>query len=189
VPYIGTSPFVLLWQAIICSVLRFASRIFRSEASPAVLPDGTTICVTDTDGNSVTVISASTGRVTGTIGAGELPRQIVITANGKTATVADPDSNAVSVIGHRHNPLSACPATPTPSASCRTRLGSARLCERDRDRSFARYSPEGRLISLTSDSGTRGPGLGRRVLRDLFSPRDGSAFATGSCPSALGDLA
>ena len=64
----------------------------------AVSPDGSTIYVTDTNGNSVKAISASTGTVTATIGVGDLPWQIVVSANGKTAYVADPDSNAVSVI-------------------------------------------------------------------------------------------
>jgi YVTN family beta-propeller protein len=98
----------------------FQSRIFRPEASPAVSPDGTTIYVTDTDGNSVKAISASTGKVTATIGVGELPWQIVIAANGKAASVADPTRNAVSAVdprrqpGHRRDQRARRPRHPSP---------------------------------------------------------------------------
>ncbi|HZZ50083.1 MAG TPA: YncE family protein [Pseudonocardia sp.] len=66
--------------------------------SIAVSPDGKTLYVTDTDGNSVKVISASTGKVTATVGVGELPWQVVVSADGKTAYVANPDFDSVSVI-------------------------------------------------------------------------------------------
>jgi YVTN family beta-propeller protein len=64
--------------------------------SIAVAPDGT-LYVTDTDGNSVKVLSPA-GQVTATIGVGELPWAIVVSADGKTAYVASPDSDSVSVI-------------------------------------------------------------------------------------------
>jgi YVTN family beta-propeller protein len=64
----------------------------------AVSPDGTKVYATDTDGNSVKVISTKTSRVTATIGVGDLPWQIVVSASGNTAYVANPDSNSVSVI-------------------------------------------------------------------------------------------
>ena len=44
------------------------------------------------------VISASTNRVTTTIGVGELPWQLALSSDGSTLYVADGDSNAVSVI-------------------------------------------------------------------------------------------
>ena len=66
--------------------------------SVAVSPNGATLYVTDTNGNSVKVISAKTGRVTATIGVGGLPWQVVVSANGSTAYVANPDSDSVSVI-------------------------------------------------------------------------------------------
>jgi YVTN family beta-propeller protein len=68
---------------MICSVLALSVVYSTPEASP----DGTTIYVTNTDGNSVKVISAATGHVTATIGVGGLPWQIVVSANGKTAYV------------------------------------------------------------------------------------------------------
>lgn len=64
--------------------------------SVAVAPDGT-LYVTDTDGNSVKVLSPA-GQVTATIGVGELPWDVVVSADGKTAYVANPDSDSVSVI-------------------------------------------------------------------------------------------
>jgi|HubBroStandDraft_1064217.scaffolds.fasta_scaffold06607_4 YVTN family beta-propeller protein len=64
----------------------------------AVTPDGSTIYVTNTSQNLVDVISAATDRVTGTIGVGQLPWDIVISSDGSTMYVANPDSNSVSVI-------------------------------------------------------------------------------------------
>lgn len=64
--------------------------------SVAVAPDGT-LYVTDTDGNSVKVLTPG-GRVTATISVGELPWDVVVSADGKTAYVANPDSDTVSVI-------------------------------------------------------------------------------------------
>ncbi len=67
-------------------------------ASPSQ-PDGT-VYVTDTDGDSVKVLSPA-GQVTATIGVGDLPWDIVVAADGKTAYVANPDSDSVSVISTR----------------------------------------------------------------------------------------
>jgi YVTN family beta-propeller protein len=64
--------------------------------SVAVAASGT-VYVTDTDGNAVKVISPS-GHVTATIGVGDMPWDIVLSADGKTAYVANPDSDSVSVI-------------------------------------------------------------------------------------------
>jgi YVTN family beta-propeller protein len=75
--------------------------------SVAVLPDGKTLYVTDTNGNSVQVIDAATDQVTATIGVGDLPWQIVISADGKTAYVANPDSDSVSVISTATNTVTA----------------------------------------------------------------------------------
>jgi YVTN family beta-propeller protein len=69
----------------------------------AVSPDGKTVYVTDTTGNSVKVIDAATGRLTASIGVGELPWDAVISASGSTLYVADPDSNQVSVIATAKN--------------------------------------------------------------------------------------
>jgi YVTN family beta-propeller protein len=71
--------------------------------SVAVAPDGT-LYVTDTDGNSVKVISPS-GQVTATIGVGQLPWDVVVSADGKTAYVANPDSDSVSVISTATNAI------------------------------------------------------------------------------------
>jgi YVTN family beta-propeller protein len=64
----------------------------------AVTPDGRTIYVSNTNKGLVDVISAATNRVTGTIGVGQLPWDIVISSDGSTMYVANPDSNSVSVI-------------------------------------------------------------------------------------------
>jgi YVTN family beta-propeller protein len=70
--------------------------------SIAVAPNGT-VYVTDTSDNAVKVISGTTGQVTATIAVGDLPWQIVISANGATAYVANPDSDSVSVISTASN--------------------------------------------------------------------------------------
>ena len=44
------------------------------------------------------MINAATDKVTGTIPVGQLPWQLVVSSNGKTVYVADPDSDQVSVI-------------------------------------------------------------------------------------------
>jgi YVTN family beta-propeller protein len=64
--------------------------------SVAVAPDGT-VYVTESNDDSVAVISPS-GHVTATIAVGDMPWDIVISADGKTAYVANPDSDSVSVI-------------------------------------------------------------------------------------------
>jgi YVTN family beta-propeller protein len=64
--------------------------------SVAVAPDGT-VYVTESSHDSVAVISPS-GHVTATIAVGDLPWDIVISADGKTAYVANPDSDSISVI-------------------------------------------------------------------------------------------
>jgi len=73
--------------------------------SVAVAPDGA-LYVTDTNGDSVKVLSPD-GRVTATIGVGDLPWDIVISADGKTAYVANPDSDSVSVISTASNSVTA----------------------------------------------------------------------------------
>jgi YVTN family beta-propeller protein len=73
--------------------------------SLAVAPDGT-LYVTDTNGNSVAVLSPA-GHVTATIGVGQLPWDIVVSADGKTAYVANPDSDSVSVISTASNTVTA----------------------------------------------------------------------------------
>jgi YVTN family beta-propeller protein len=73
--------------------------------SVAVAPNGT-VYVTDTDGNSVKVISPS-GQVTATIAVGQLPWDVVVSADGKTAYVANPDSDSVSVISTATNAVTA----------------------------------------------------------------------------------
>ena len=73
--------------------------------SVAVAPDGT-LYVTDTNGDSVAVLSPS-GHVTATIGVGQLPWDIVVSADGKTAYVANPDSDSVSVISTATNTVTA----------------------------------------------------------------------------------
>jgi YVTN family beta-propeller protein len=64
----------------------------------AVTPSGRTIYVSNTNRGLVDVISAATNQVTGTIGVGQLPWDIVISSHGHTMYVANPDSNSVSVI-------------------------------------------------------------------------------------------
>jgi YVTN family beta-propeller protein len=64
--------------------------------SVAVAPNGT-LYVTDTNGDSVKVLSPA-GRVTATIAVGGMPWDVVVSADGKTAYVANPDSDSVSVI-------------------------------------------------------------------------------------------
>jgi YVTN family beta-propeller protein len=66
--------------------------------SLAVSPDGKTIYVTNTDGNSLAVVSAVTGQVTASIPVGDLPWDVIVSADGKTVYVANPDSNSISVI-------------------------------------------------------------------------------------------
>jgi YVTN family beta-propeller protein len=78
--------------------------------SVAVAPDGT-LYVTDTNGNSVKVLSPA-GRVTATIGVGDLPWDVVVAADGKTAYVANPDSNSVSVISTTSNAVTATVSVP-----------------------------------------------------------------------------
>ncbi len=78
--------------------------------SVAVAPDGT-LYVTDTDNNCVKVISPA-GQVTATIGVGELPWDIVLSADGKTAYVANPDSDTVSVISTAANAVTATVTVP-----------------------------------------------------------------------------
>ncbi len=64
----------------------------------AVSPDGSTVYVTNTEQGLVEVVDATTDKVTGTIGVGQLPWQLVVSSDGKTVYVADPDSDQVSVI-------------------------------------------------------------------------------------------
>jgi YVTN family beta-propeller protein len=78
--------------------------------SVAVAPDGT-LYVTDTNGDSVKVLSAA-GEVTATIGVGDLPWDIVVSADGKTAYVAGPDSDSVSVISTASNAVTATVSVP-----------------------------------------------------------------------------
>ncbi len=63
-----------------------------------VSPDGTEIYVTDAGSGTVSVIDASTLRVTTTISVGQLPWTVILTKAGTTAYVANPDSDTVSVI-------------------------------------------------------------------------------------------
>jgi YVTN family beta-propeller protein len=78
--------------------------------SVAVAPDGT-LYVSDTNGDSVKVISPA-GRVSATIGVGDLPWDIVVSADGKTAYVANPDSDSVSVISTASNAVTATVSVP-----------------------------------------------------------------------------
>jgi YVTN family beta-propeller protein len=78
--------------------------------SVAVAPDGT-LYVTDTDGDSVKVLSPS-GQVTATIAVGDLPWDVVIAADGKTAYVANPDSDTVSVISTATETVTATVSVP-----------------------------------------------------------------------------
>jgi YVTN family beta-propeller protein len=66
----------------------------------AINPNGSTIYVTDTDSNAVSVISTSTDLVTDQIplGAGTAPKGISITPDGSALYVADSGSASVSVI-------------------------------------------------------------------------------------------
>jgi YVTN family beta-propeller protein len=64
----------------------------------AVSPDGDVVYVTDAGDGTVSVIDATTNRVTGTIAVGDLPWQVAFSPSGRFAYVADADSNAVSVI-------------------------------------------------------------------------------------------
>ena len=78
--------------------------------SVAVAPDGT-LYVTDSNGDSVKVLSAA-GHVKATIGVGELPWDVIVSADGKTAYVANPDSNSVSVIDTATNAVTATLSVP-----------------------------------------------------------------------------
>ncbi|HTX62955.1 MAG TPA: hypothetical protein VMD28_04920 [Acidimicrobiales bacterium] len=64
----------------------------------AVAPDGLDVYVTDSAAGTVSVIDATTLRVTRTITVGQLPWTVVLSSSGATAYVADPDSDAVSII-------------------------------------------------------------------------------------------
>jgi YVTN family beta-propeller protein len=77
--------------------------------SVAVAPDGA-LYVTETDNNSVAVISR--GHVTATIAVGDLPWDIVVAASGKTAYVANPDADSVSVISTATNAVTATVSVP-----------------------------------------------------------------------------
>ena len=78
--------------------------------SVAVAPDGT-LYVTDTNGDSVKALSPA-GQVRATIGVGDLPWDVVISADGKTAYVANPDSNSVSVIATASNTVTSTVSVP-----------------------------------------------------------------------------
>ncbi len=80
--------------------------------SLAVSPDGKWIYVTDSDGNSLKVVSAATGQVTATIPVGELPWDVIVSADGKTVYVANPDSNSISVISAATNQVTATISVP-----------------------------------------------------------------------------
>ena len=77
--------------------------------SVAVAADGT-LYVTETDNDKVAVISG--GQVTATIGVGDLPWDVVLAADGKTAYVANPDSDCVSVISTATNTVTATVSVP-----------------------------------------------------------------------------
>lgn len=64
----------------------------------AVSPDGQDVYVTDSATGTVSVIGASSLRVSRTIAVGELPWTVALSPSGATAYVADPDSDAVSVV-------------------------------------------------------------------------------------------
>lgn len=64
----------------------------------AVSPDGQDVYVTDSGAGTVSVIDASSLRVSRTVTVGQLPWTVVLSSNGDTAYVADPDSDAVSVV-------------------------------------------------------------------------------------------
>ena len=78
--------------------------------SVAVAPNGT-LYVTDTNANAVKVISPA-GQVTATVSVGDLPWDIVVAADGKTAYVANPDSDSVSVISTAANAVTATVSVP-----------------------------------------------------------------------------
>lgn len=54
--------------------------------------------MTNTNAGLVEVINAASNRVTGTLGVGQMPWQLVLAPKGGTLYVADADSDAVSLI-------------------------------------------------------------------------------------------
>ena len=78
--------------------------------SVAVAPDGMAY-VTESSRDSVAVISPS-GHVTTTIAVGVMPWDVVISADGKTAYVANPDSDSISVISTASRTVTATVSVP-----------------------------------------------------------------------------
>ena len=93
--YVATDDGLYAFSTRTLSVTGFTGGLGEPH-SVAVASDGT-VYVTDTDADSVKVLSPS-GQVTATIGVGDLPWDIALSADGKTAFVANPDSDSVSVI-------------------------------------------------------------------------------------------
>ncbi|HEY6495393.1 MAG TPA: YncE family protein [Trebonia sp.] len=102
--YVATASGLYTFSAKTLTKAGFTSGLGEPH-SVAVAPNGT-VYVTDTDGNAVKVISPS-GQVTATIGVGQLPWDVVVSADGKTAYVANPDSDSVSVISTAANAVTA----------------------------------------------------------------------------------
>src|SRR6185437_10914096 len=63
-----------------------------------VTPDGSKVYVTNALGNTVSVISAATSTVTGTIAVGTAPREIAVTPDGSTVYASNLTGNSLSVI-------------------------------------------------------------------------------------------
>lgn len=107
--YVATDDGLYAFSTKTLSVTGFTGGLGEPR-SVAVAPDGT-VYVTDTDGDSVKVLSPA-GRVTATISVGDLPWDIVVSADGKTAYVASPDSDSVSVISTAASTVTATVSVP-----------------------------------------------------------------------------
>ena len=102
--YLVTADGLFVFSTKTLSVTGFTPGLGKPH-SVAVAPDGT-LYVAESDDNAVAVLSPG-GQVTATISDGEMPRDIVVSADGKTAYVANPDSDSVSVISTASNAVTA----------------------------------------------------------------------------------
>jgi len=86
---------------------RCSISVGQSPGNIAIAPDGATVYESNTNSNSVSVISTSTNTVTATIPVGVHPGPMAITPDGSKVYVINYDSNFVSVISTANNTVTA----------------------------------------------------------------------------------